>query len=599
MDITRIRNFSIIAHIDHGKSTLADRILELTHSISKRDMKDQVLDSMDIERERGITIKLNNARLSYTAKDGIVYTLNLIDTPGHVDFTYEVSRSLSACEGALLVVDACQGIEAQTLANANLAMDLGLTIIPIINKIDLPNANIELIQEELLDTFHIDPDDCIAVSAKVGTGVENVLEAIVKKIPPPKDNNKPLQALIFDSYFDEYRGVVAQVRVAEGSITKGMHIKMMSSGKKFEVLELGVKTPAMLPTTELGTGEVGYVIANIKDIKNAHPGDTITSYDNPAEKPLPGYKPIKSMVFCGLYPIDGDDYERLREALEKMKLSDAALSYEAETSQALGFGFRCGFLGLLHMEIIQERLEREHNVDLIATTPSVVFEILLSDGEIVYIDNPAKLPERARIEDFCEPIVKAFIITPDSYTGSVMQLCQDRRGIYKSMEYIDPKRVKLSYELPLVEILTDFFNRLKSVSQGYASLDYEFLENRSSNMIKMDILVNEEIVDALSLISHHNKAYEHGRKLCNKLKQLIPKHQFKIPIQAAIGGKIIARSTISAIRKDVTAKCYGGDITRKRKLLEKQKEGKKRMRSVGNVSIPQEAFLAVLKLDDD
>lgn len=598
MDINRIRNFSIIAHIDHGKSTLADRMLELTHTISKREMRDQVLDTMDIERERGITIKLNNSHMFYTADDGNEYHLNLIDTPGHVDFMYEVSRSLSACEGVLLVIDASQGIEAQTLANANHAMELGLAVIPVINKIDLPAADIDMVKEELLEVFEIDPDLCIAVSAKEGTGVKDVLEAIVKRIPPPVDNKKPLQALIFDSYFDDYRGVVALARVMEGEITKGLRIKMMHSGKDYEVLELGIKVPAPLPVERLGPGEVGYIIANIKDIADAHAGETITSFEDPAATPLPGYAAVKPMVFCGLYPVDNKEYENLRESLEKMKLSDAALSYEPETSGALGFGFRCGFLGLLHMEIIQERLEREFNLNLIATTPSVIIEVITTSGEVKHIDNPAKLPDAGKIEKYKEPFVAAYIIVPSDYIGGIMKICQDRRGIFKTMEYIDKKRVKLNYELPLVEIVTDFFNRLKSVSQGYASLDYELIGFREADMVKLDILLNEEIVDALSIIVHRDKAYDRGRKLCEKLKELIPRHMFAIPVQAAIGAKVIARQTVKAMRKDVTSKCYGGDITRKRKLLEKQKEGKKRMKSVGQVEVPQEAFLAMLKIED-
>lgn len=598
MSIEKIRNFSIIAHIDHGKSTLADRLLEHTGTVAKRDMKAQLLDSMDIERERGITIKLNNARMNYKAKNGEDYILNLIDTPGHVDFSYEVSRSLAACEGALLVVDASQGIEAQTLANAHLAMAMGLKIIPVINKIDLPNADPDMVKEELLDAFYIEPESCIAVSAKEGLGINDLLEAVVERIPAPTDNHMPLQALIFDSYFDEYKGVVAQIRVKEGSITKGMKIKLMGTNNVFEVLELGVKTPVMKPKDKLSAGEVGYVAANIKNIKDAHVGDTITNAEHPAATPLPGYKPIKPMVFSGMYPIEGEDFERLREALGKIQLSDAALSYEPETSNALGFGFRCGFLGLLHMEVIQERLEREYNLNLLATAPSVIFEIKKTDGNIITIDNPAKLPDITYIEYFKEPMVKATVITPQRYTGAIMELCQKRRGIFGNMEYLDKTRVQLHYKLPLLEILVDFFNKLKSCSQGYASFDYEVSEYQESDLVKLDILLNGDVVDALSSIVHREKAYEHGRKLCEKLKELIPRHMFEIPIQAAIGAKIIARETIGANRKDVTAKCYGGDVTRKRKLLEKQKEGKKRMRSVGSVDIPQDAFLAVLKLED-
>ncbi|MDR1323423.1 MAG: translation elongation factor 4 [Candidatus Margulisbacteria bacterium] len=598
MQIDLIRNFSIIAHIDHGKSTLADRLLELTGAVSAREMRAQLLDSMDIERERGITIKLNNARLSYTVQDGRTYELNLIDTPGHVDFSYEVSRSLAACEGALLVVDASQGIEAQTLANVGLARELGLKIIPVINKIDLPAADVNMAQEELLDVLGIDPDECILASAKEGIGIQEILEAIVRRIPCPQNNNQPLQALIFDSYFDEYRGVVAQIRVKEGVIRKGMIMRTMQTGKEHEILELGVKTPALKPVDELSTGEVGYVIANIKAIEDATVGDTITDASAPAAAPLPGYQPAKSMVFCGLFPVDGEQFEDLREALGKMKLNDAALQYEPETSTALGFGFRCGFLGLLHMEIVQERLEREYNLNLLATTPSVEVEVVKTDQEIVLIDSPAKLPSASSIEAIREPLVKAVIITPNTYTGAIMELCQKRRGIFRDMEYLDKTRVRLNYELPLIEIVTDFFNKLKSVSQGYASFDYEFIGFHEADMIKLDILLNGEPVDALAVIIHRSTAESRGRKLCEKLKELIPRHMFEIPIQAAIGGKVIARETIRANRKDVTAKCYGGDVTRKRKLLEKQKEGKKRLKSVGSVDIPQEAFLAMLKIEE-
>ncbi|GBR76158.1 GTP-binding protein LepA [Candidatus Termititenax persephonae] len=598
MDINLIRNFSIIAHIDHGKSTLADRLLEMTGAVSAREMRAQLLDSMDIERERGITIKLNNARLDYQALDGRVYELNLIDTPGHVDFSYEVSRSLAACEGALLVVDASQGIEAQTLANVTLARELGLAIIPVINKIDLPAADVNMAQEELLDVLGIDPDTCLLASAKEGLGIREILEAIITRIPPPQQNNRPLQALIFDSYFDEYRGVVVQIRVKEGMLRKGLRIRAMQTGKEHEILELGVKTPAMKPVDSLGAGEVGYVIANIKDIADATVGDTLTSAENPAAEPLPGYQPAKPMVFCGLYPVDGEQFEDLREALAKMRLNDAALQYEPETSTALGFGFRCGFLGLLHMEIVQERLEREHNLNLLATTPSVEVEIVKTNQEIVRIDSPAKLPETSRIECFREPLVKAVIITPQTYTGAIMELCQKRRGVFQDMAYLDKTRVRLNYELPLIEIVIDFFNKLKSATQGYASFDYEFLAFRESDLVKMDILLNGSQVDALAVIVHRDFAQERGRKLCAKLKELIPRHMFEIPIQAALGGKVIARETIRANRKDVTAKCYGGDVTRKRKLLEKQKEGKKRLKSVGNVDIPQDAFLAMLKIEE-
>ena len=598
MEIGQIRNFSIIAHIDHGKSTLADRLLEFTGAVSAREMRMQLLDSMDIERERGITIKLNNARLDYTAQDGQTYELNLIDTPGHVDFSYEVSRSLAACEGALLVVDASQGIEAQTLANVSLARELGLFIIPVINKIDLPAADVNMVQEELLDILGIDPDDCILASAKEGLGIQDILEAIVKRIPPPPQNNKPLQALIFDSYFDEYRGVVAQVRVKEGRLYKGMKMLTMQTRQEYEVLELGIKTPVMKPVAALETGEVGYIIANIKNITDATVGGTITDAAAPATEPLPGYKPAKPMVFCGLYPVDGEQFEALREALAKMKLNDAALQYEPETSTALGFGFRCGFLGLLHMEIVQERLEREYNLDLLATTPSVEVEVVKTNKEVLRIDSPTKLPPVSSIESIREPFVKAIIITPNTYTGAIMELSQNRRGIFRDMEYLDKTRVRLNYELPLIEIVTDFFNKLKSISQGYASFDYEFFEFRESEMIKLDILLNGDQVDALAIIMHRSTAESRGRKLCEKLKELIPRHMFEIPIQAAIGGKVIARETVRANRKDVTAKCYGGDVTRKRKLLEKQKEGKKRMKSVGAVDIPQDAFLAMLKIED-
>jgi GTP-binding protein LepA len=598
MEINLIRNFSIIAHIDHGKSTLADRLLEYTGAVPAREMRAQLLDSMDIERERGITIKLNNARLNYAAQDGQTYELNLIDTPGHVDFSYEVSRSLAACEGALLVVDASQGIEAQTLANVTLARELGLKIIPVINKIDLPAADVNMVQEELLDILGIDPDECILASAKEGRGIQEILEAIVRRIPCPQDNRQPLQALIFDSYFDEYRGVVAQIRLKAGRMQKGMRIRTMQTGQEHEVLELGVKTPAMKPVDSLSTGEVGYVIANIKAVEDATVGDTITDAAAPAGEPLPGYKPAKPMVFCGLFPVEGEQFEDLREALAKMKLNDAALQYEPETSAALGFGFRCGFLGLLHMEIVQERLEREYDLNLLATTPSVEVKIIKTNQEILLIDSPAKLPPVSAIESFCEPFVRAVIITPNTYTGAIMELSQKRRGIFRDMEYLDKTRVRLNYELPLIEIVTDFFNKLKSISQGYASFDYEFLEFRASDMVKMDILLNGEPVDALAVILHRSTAESRGRRLCEKLKELIPRHMFEIPVQAAIGGKVIARETIRANRKDVTAKCYGGDVTRKRKLLEKQKEGKKRMKSVGAVDIPQDAFLAMLKIED-
>lgn len=594
----KIRNFSIIAHIDHGKSTLADRILEFTGLLTDREMEDQVLDSMDLERERGITIKARAVRLKYTANDGETYTLNLIDTPGHVDFSYEVSRSLAACEGALLVIDAAQGIEAQTIANVYLALENDLEIIPVINKIDLPNADPERVKRELEDVIGLDSKNAVLVSAKEGTGIKELLEQIVKKIPQPTGRvDKPLKALIFDSHYDPYRGVIVYVKLVEGMIEKNMKIKMLATGKEFEVDEVGVFEPDMKATEFLSAGEVGYIVAGIKDVKNTRVGDTITEASNPADQPLPGYKKVTPMVFCGMYPADGADYEDLRDALDKLKLNDASLIYEPETSAALGFGFRCGFLGLLHMEIVQERLEREFGLDIVTTAPSVIYKVKKTNGEIVEMDNPTKFPPQVEIEEIYEPYVTATIMLPDDYVGAIMELCQEKRGQYKEMKYIDEKRVMLTYEMPLSEIIYDFYDLLKSRSRGYASLDYEFSEYKPSDLVKLDILLNGERVDALSLIVHREKAYEKGRKIAQKLKEEIPRHMFEIPIQAAIGKKIIARETIKALRKNVLAKCYGGDVTRKRKLLEKQKEGKKRMRQVGKVEVPQKAFMSVLKLE--
>lgn len=599
MDISKIRNFSIIAHIDHGKSTLADRLLEFTGTVSEREMEDQLLDTMDIERERGITIKLNTVRINYKADDGQEYELNLIDTPGHVDFTYEVSRSLKACEGVLLIVDASQGIEAQTLANAYMAMNQNLKIIPIINKIDLPNADPELVKKEIEEVLLLPVEDIILTSAKEGKGVKEVLEAIVAKIPAPKlPEDDILKALIYDSIYDNYKGVIVYSRIFSGEIKKGEHIRFMNTGKEYEVLELGYFKPKMVAAKSLGTGEVGYIVANVRNIADARVGDTITSAEDPAKEPLPGYKPSKPMVFCGLYPINNEEYPLLRDALGKLQLNDASLFYEPETSQALGFGFRCGFLGLLHLEIVQERLRREFNLGLIATTPSVIYKVNKINGTSVEIDNPVHLPPPGEIETMEEPYVKASLILPSDYTGKVMELCTARRGTYINMEYIDPTRVLLTYELPLSEIIIDFFNQLKSRTKGYASLDYEVIGYREGDLVKMDILLNNEIVDALSAIVHRDKAYYFGRRLTEKLKEIIPRHMFEIPIQAAIGSKVIARETVRAMRKDVTAKCYGGDITRKRKLLEKQKEGKKKMKNIGRVELPQEAFLAVLKIDE-
>ncbi len=599
MQIQNIRNFSIIAHIDHGKSTLADRILELTGALSSREMEDQVLDDMPLERERGITIKAHAVRINFRASDGKDYILNLIDTPGHVDFTYEVSRSLAACEGVLLVVDASQGVEAQTLANAYLAIDNDLEIIPVINKIDLPSADIERVRTEIEDVIGLDASEAIPVSAKEGIGIRETLEAVVKKISPPVgDPEAPLKALIFDSWFDNYQGVVVLVRVVDGRVGKGTKIKLFSNNKVFEVLEVGYSTPKLIKTEQLTAGDVGYIIAGIKRVQDSKIGDTITFADKPAPEPLPGYREVKPMVFCGLYPTDTRQYEDLRDALEKLRLNDSSFSYEPETSLALGFGFRAGFLGLLHMEIIQERLEREFGLSLLSTAPTVVYRVTKTDGSVVMVDNPAKLPELPKIEKMEEPFILATIMVPNEHIGSILSLCQERRGIQKDLSYLDRDRSMIAYELPLNEIVLDFYDRLKSVSRGYASLDYDFIGYRESSLVKLDILLNGEGVDALSLITHEDKAAARGRELAVKLRELIPRQLFEVAIQAAIGAKIIARETVRPLRKDVIAKCYGGDITRKRKLLEKQKEGKKKMKQLGSVEVPQEAFLAVLKVKD-
>lgn len=595
-----IRNFSIIAHIDHGKSTLADRLLEMTGTISQREMEEQLLDTMELERERGITIKAQSARLLYDAQDGHQYTLNLIDTPGHVDFNYEVSRSLAACEGALLIVDATQGVEAQTLANVYLALEHDLEIIPIINKVDLPSADPERVCKEIEDIIGLDTSEAVMVSAKTGLGVDKVLEAIVEKIPEPKDeSDKPLRALIFDSHFDPYKGAIANVRIMEGSVKTGDRIRMMSSGKEFEVIETGVFLPRMYAVKSLECGSVGYFAASMKNVRDCRVGDTVTKADNPAHDALPGYRPATPMVYCGLYPVDTSEYDNLRDALEKLNLNDAALLYEPETSTALGFGFRCGFLGLLHMDVIKERLEREYGLSLITTAPSVIYHVYKTDGEMVAVDNPSLLPDTTKIEHIEEPFVKTTIIIPKDMVGTVMEISQNRRGQYVTMDYLDDTRVSLVYDLPLNEILYDYFDVLKSSTKGYASLDYELNGYRTSPMVKMDILINGEIVDALSVIVHKDFAARRGRGLVEKLRGLIPRQLFQIPIQATVGNKIIARENVAALRKDVLAKCYGGDISRKRKLLEKQKEGKKRMKQVGSVEIPQEAFMAVLQVDDN
>ena len=596
----RIRNFSIIAHIDHGKSTLADRLLEYTKTVSERDMKNQVLDSMDLERERGITIKLNAVEAIYKADDGQEYIMHLIDTPGHVDFTYEVSRSLAACEGAVLVVDAVQGIQAQTLANVYLALDNDLEILPVINKIDLPSADPERVRQEIEDIIGIDTSNVVLASAKEGIGIKEILEMIVRDVPAPKgDPEAPLQALVFDSFYDPYRGIIPLIRVKNGTIKKGDRIKLMASNQSYEVVEVGVYSPQMTEREILGPGSVGYLVATIKDISNVKVGDTITSVKNPAEEPLPGYRNLNPVVFCGLYPVDNDDYIDLKEALEKLKLNDSSLIYEPETSQALGFGFRSGFLGLLHMEIIQERIRREFGVELIATAPSVIYHVYLNSGEMIKVDNPSSLPEPQEIERIEEPVVKATIMTPEQYVGPIMELCQSKRGSFITMSYIDKSRVSIVYELPLSEIVYDFFDRLKSATKGYASFDYDIAGYKESKLQKMNILLNGEVIDALAVIVHRDFAYRRGKQITEKMAELIPRQMFEIPVQAALGSKIIARSTIRALRKDVLAKCYGGDVSRKKKLLQKQKEGKKKMKAIGRVDVPQEAFLAILAHGDD
>lgn len=599
-DQKHIRNFSIIAHIDHGKSTLADRILELTGTVDKRDMKEQLLDSMDLERERGITIKLNAVTVKYRSSSGEDFIYNLIDTPGHVDFSYEVSRSLAACEGALLVVDATQGVQAQTLANVYLAVDNDLAVLPVINKVDLPSAMPDVVKREIEDRIGIDCSDACLISAKTGLGVPDVLEKIATAIPAPSgDINAPLEALIFDSYYDSYRGVVALIRVKNGSVKVGDTIRLMQAGKTYLVTEVGIRTPKEIPTKQLDCGEVGYLTATIKDIHDVFPGETITLENRPAEKPLPGYRKINPMVYCGLYPVDSRDYQNLKDALDKLSLNDASLVYVPETSKALGFGFRCGFLGLLHMDVVQERLEREYNLNLILTAPSVIYKVVLTDGSIVEIDNPSELPDPSKIREIDEPFVSASIMAPKDYVGPIMELCQGKRGVYVDLEYFDETRVIVKYDLPLSEIIYSFFDKLKSYTKGYASLDYEFKEYRKSDLAKMDILLNGDVIDALSCIVYRPEAYKRGLGLVSRLKEIIPRQQFEVPVQAAISGKVIARADIKSMRKDVLAKCYGGDISRKKKLLEKQKEGKKRMKAIGSVEVPQEAFMSVLSLDED
>jgi len=598
MDNQHIRNFSIIAHIDHGKSTLADRLIESTGTLTKREMEAQVLDNMDIERERGITIKSQTVRLKYTASDGEEYELNLIDTPGHVDFTYEVSRSLAACEGALLVVDAAQGVEAQTLANVYMALENDLEIIPVINKIDLPSADPERVKKEIEDAIGLDTSNAIECSAKTGQGIDEILESIVTYIPAPEgDEDAPLQALIFDSYFDSYKGVIAHIRVKEGHIKKGMRLKMMATGKSFEVTDVGCFRPQMVDTGRLDNGEVGFIAGSLKDVRDVRVGDTVTTVEKGAAEPLPGYRGVTPMVYCGMYPVESADYDNLKDALEKMQINDAALVFEPETSTALGFGFRCGFLGLLHMDVIQERLEREYHLKLITTAPSVIYHVYKTDGTMIEVSNPSDLPPQTEIEHMEEPYVKATVIVPNDYVGAVMEISQDKRGEFQGMDYLDTNRVMITYHIPLNEIIFDYFDRLKSATRGYASLDYELADYKESKLVKVDILLNGDPVDALSTIVHKDRATSRGRQLAAKLKELIPQQMFEIPIQAAIGSKVIARENVRAHRKDVLAKCYGGDISRKRKLLEKQKEGKKRMKAVGSVDVPQEAFMAILKID--
>ncbi len=600
IDQKKIRNFSIIAHIDHGKSTLADRILEATGTIKQRDMKEQILDSMDLERERGITIKLNAVTLNYKADDGNTYIFNLIDTPGHVDFTYEVSRSLAACEGAILVVDATQGVEAQTLANTYLAIDNDLVILPVINKIDLPSARPDLCRKEIEEKIGIDCADVIEVSAKTGYHIHELLETIVKDVPPPSGNPEaPLKALIFDSYYDSYRGVAILIRIMDGTVNIGDEIRLIQANKEYQVTELGIHAADPIKVDSLSAGEVGYLCAQIKNIKDVHPGDTVTSVNNPATKALSGYRIMNPMVFCGLYPVYSEEYHELKDALDKLSLSDASLQYIAESSQALGFGFRCGFLGLLHMDIVQERLEREYDLDLILTAPSVIYHVHMTDGSVINLDNPSKLPDNSKIDHIEEPYVKASIMTPKEYVGAIMELCQERRGIYENLEYFDETRMILTYQLPLAEIIYNFFDKLKSYTKGYASFDYEYSSYRKSDLVKLDVLLNATVVDALSSIIYRPDGYKRGLGVIRRIKEVIPRQQFKIPIQAAIGGKVVARVDVKAVRKDVLAKCYGGDISRKKKLLEKQKEGKKRMKKIGSVEVPQEAFMSILSIDDD